>query len=331
MQSAVNSILRQCKRKSGDKLNILTHTAHEAFQTLQAKTGHNFFSLKFEHSKNWDTKFRPVPANYYTFPENTLPDNISFDIALAHHRFAAFQTIKPLADRLHIPLIVVEHTEPTNQSLLSNLDKFKQMRGDVNVFISEYSREKWGWGEDEAEVIHHGIDTDVFYPQEVRENVVLSVVNDFRGRGEIVGFPTWERVIRGLPYKLVGDSAGLSRAAKDVDELSHFYRSSRIFFSSAKMSPLPMSTLEAMSSGCAVVSTYNSMISKVIEHGVNGFITNDEDEMRKYLMMLLNDWGLAKKLGDAAAKTIREKFPLSSFVNKWNEVFDRAANIVYKG
>ena len=76
-----------------------------------------------------------------------------------------------------------------------------------------------------------------------------------------------------------------------------------------------MSLLEAMSCGCAVVSTETCMIPEVIENGVNGFMTNDEKQMERYLVDLLNDKNLAKEIGDNARKTIVK---IAAFSNSMN-------------
>jgi glycosyltransferase involved in cell wall biosynthesis len=63
------------------------------------------------------------------------------------------------------------------------------------------------------------------------------------------------------------------------------------------------------------------MIPEIIENGVNGFLSNDERELRGYCELLLNDAELANKLGSNARKTIEEKFNKERFLNQWNTVF----------
>ena len=86
-----------------------------------------------------------------------------------------------------------------------------------------------------------------------------------------------------------------------------------------------------MSCGCAVVSTETCMIPEVIENGVNGFMTNDEKQMKQYLVDLLNDESLAKEIGDNARKTIVKRYSTEGFVNTWQQILKSAANIVFKG
>ena len=83
---------------------------------------------------------------------------------------------------------------------------------------------------------------------------------------------------------MVGDTPGLSEPAASTEGLVATYQNSRIFLNTSTISPVPTALMEAMSCGCAVVSTATCMIPEVIEHGVNGFITNDTQEMKQYLV-----------------------------------------------
>ena len=92
-------------------------------------------------------------------------------------------------------------------------------------------------------------------------------------------------------------------------------------------SPIPTTLLEAMSCGCAIVSTATCMIPEIIEHGVNGYCSNDVGELRSFLDELLNNEELCERLGRAARKTVEDSLSLGSFVDRWNDIFDNAAFI----
>ena len=102
------------------------------------------------------------------------------------------------------------------------------------------------------------------------------------------------------------------------------YQKSLIFLNTSTISPVPTSLLEAMACGCAVVTTATCMIPEIIEDGVNGYISNDEDQLQSSIQNLLNNPGLAKELGENARQTIIEKFNEDSFVGNWNNIFNRA-------
>ena len=130
---------------------------------------------------------------------------------------------------------------------------------------------------------------------------------------------------------MVGDTPGLSKPAASIEELVATYQNSRIFLNTSTISPVPTALMEAMSCGCAVVSTATCMIPEVIEHGVNGFITNDKEQMKQHLVDLLNDEDMAREIGDNARKTIVERYSTDLFVNNWESVLRNAANITFRG
>jgi glycosyltransferase involved in cell wall biosynthesis len=205
------------------------------------------------------------------------------------------------------------------------------MGGDVNVFISDFSRQAWGFGGDST-VIHHGIDTEVFKPAPrlvKKEAHALSVCNDWINRDWCCGYNLWREVTKDLPVHVLGDTPGLSKPAASVAELVMQYRKAQVFVNTSLISPVPTSLLEAMSCGCAVVSTATCMIPSFLINGVNGLISNDPGTLRAYTKTLLEKPELAAKLGEAARKTILEQFSLDSFVSNWRGVFDRAASLTF--
>jgi glycosyltransferase involved in cell wall biosynthesis len=323
VSNQTRSIINKATLKK-DKFNILTFDTHERYQSQLCKTGHNFYSFRYDNCKVWDDDYAKKPDNYYILPNNSIFGWIDFDFILSQSKFGQFQVSQNINQQLRLPVVSLEHTLPIPNWPEQQTETFRQMRGDLNVFISEYSAKQWDVSQD-YNVIKHSVDSKLFDPGEwERKNQVLSVANDFINRDYCLNYQGWKRVTEGLPVRVVGDTPGLSEAAKDVSELVKEYQTSSVFFNSSTISPVPTSLLEAMSCGCAVVSTATCMIPEVIENGVNGFISNDEEELKGYIKQLLDDPSLAAKMGHAARKTIVEKFSEKSFINNWNEIFDLA-------
>jgi len=337
MPTKMSSILRAATRKPDEKLNILTFPTHERYESMLAKTGHSFYSYRAEGIKDWNETYAKLPDNYILLDpalgEAQIPDYVDFDLVLSQNKFGQFQIAKELATKFHLPLVSLEHTLPMPQWDENILLQTRQMRGHVNVFISDYSIDNWGWeSQEDTEVITHGIDTELFCPSETNSgDEILSVVNDWINRDWCCGFSIWQDVIKGLPHKVVGDTPGLSKPAASTEELVATYQNSRIFLNTSTISPVPTALMEAMSCGCAVVSTATCMIPEIIENGVNGFISNDHEELKQYLVDLLNDEGLAKEIGNNARKTITEKYSASKFVDRWNEILKLSSNLIFRG
>jgi len=338
MPSLVQTILRNATRKRGEPINILSFPTHERYQSNLSKTGQNFYLWQGEGIKPWRGDYAEVPEGTILLnPDkgsNQIPAEVDIDLVLSQNKFGQFEIAQQIANQLHLPLVSIEHTLPMETWGISELNQLYNMRGDVNIFISEYSRGRWGWGEDEAFVIHHGIDSIEFSPepnpQAERESVVLSVVNDWINRDWCCGFNLW-REITGypeteLPLTVLGDTPGLSESAKSTEELINTYRKSLVFLNTSLISPVPTSLLEAMSCGCAVVTTATCMIPDIIENGKNGYISNDPKELRSFVDTLLADKELALEMGKNARQTIIDKFSLISFVSNWNQIFQGVLN-----
>lgn len=325
MTTSISTILR---RAIGiDRPNILTSITHAGYESNLARSNAEFYSLSNVggEDKKWDEHNRPCPKNYHVLNKiNEIPSWLDVDILLSQHKWGSFQTMSNIAKQLGIPHINLEHTLPTTGLTKEDIEGYRQLNADINVFISEFSRDAWGYTPENSVVIKHGIDTDIFTPGNlIRQPRILSVVNRWIERNWCTGFDIWKRVTKDLPVFPVGDTPGLSESAKDVVELVGYYQSSQIFINTSIVSPIPMSLLESMACGCAVVSTATCMIPEIIIDGYNGFITNDEEQMRNKIVMLLNNPTLAAQLGNNARKTIESEFSLERFTNDWNQLFER--------
>lgn len=331
MATIVGSMTRAATRKDGEPLNILTAPCHERWQSGLTKTNATYYMIRCPQVKDWNFTYSRLPDNHILLNpsrgKKQIPPDVDFDLVLSHNKFGNWQVLAPLAQKLGLPLISLEHTLALPQWPDSHLAKLREMRGDLNVFISEYSAQAWGWGLDDPSVriVHHGVDTQVFSPGAVeKKKHVLSVVNDWIKRDAFCGFKLWQEVTRDLPTRVVGDTPGLSKPAASVEDLVNTYREAQVFLNTSLFSPIPTVVLEAMACGLPIVSTNNCMLPEVIEHGVNGFLSNDPKELTGYCHLLLKDEELSRRMGAAARKTILEKFSLDNFVRNWDKIFAEA-------
>ena len=83
-------------------------------------------------------------------------------LELCSFRNGPQQTAKVMQEKLGIPIVSLEHTLPTSVLKPEWLAEIKQMSGDVDVFISEFSRDEWGIESINPEVVHHGVDSKLF-------------------------------------------------------------------------------------------------------------------------------------------------------------------------
>lgn len=325
-----NNVLRRIRlsNRKPEKFNILTFPTHERYQTQLAKTGHNFYSFTMDGQKEWNLDQTPYPENYFSLPKNDYCGFLDYDFILVQSKFWQFQVAHQINQQLNLPIICLEHTWPLNGvHPEEQINKLRNMVGNVNIFISETSAKAWNIPVD-SKVINHGVDISTFKPIEIeKSNHILSVANDFIDRNFCLNFDGWERVTKNLPIKLIGKNPGLSEPASSVEELVKEYNSCSVFFNSSTMSPIPMSLLEAMSCGCAVVSTATCMIPEIIQDGVNGFISNDEKELREKLEYVLHNPEVRASIGNNARETIINNFSEEKFVENWNKLFNEAYEV----
>lgn len=323
---STKKIIDNCNIIKRGKYNILTFPTHERYETQLAKTGHNFFSFHIDKSKKWNSNQVDIPSNYFIMPEGDFSSYIEYDFILSQSKFWQYQAAKKIQSSLRIPIISLEHTLPTPQTMtMQQIEQMKNMVGDINIFISEYSAKAWSIYSDNVFIIHHGISTPDFTDLNMdRGDYVLTVANDFMNRDYCLNYSGWQRITNGIKTKLVGDTKGLSIPASSLQELILEYNKCGVYFNSSTLSPIPTSLLEAMSCGCAVVSTATCMIPEIIQDGVNGFISNDENELRNRIQYLLYNKEAREVMGKKARETIETKFPETKFLKNWNDIFDQA-------
>lgn len=325
----IKSIVRRATR--GDKLNIIVVGAtHERYESTLCKTGHNFFSLK--HGKTWDYNYAPMPENYYVI--NEIPYHEEFDLILVHTSGDRVSIANDIKSYCNLPILKHCHILPdVRYDIDYQKYAFNSDNVDYTSFISNYNMLAWGRSKENAFVVEHGMDTDFWEPgNRDRKNHLMSVVNYWADRDWACGWEAWKMIVgfkseQQLPIFVLGNNPGLSNPARNLQDLKKSYQESSIFLNTSLHSPVPMALLEAMSCGCAVVSTETCMIPEIITHGYNGLISNNPEELRKYCVELLNNPQQAREMGQNARNTILEKYNLSLFVDNWNSLFNQ---VIYK-
>ena len=343
MRSPLSSIIH--RMETGHKLNILTCPTHERYQSNFDDINANFFMWRGQGIKDWNEKFAPLPTNHYLLGPcqnlnlayeavrgNNLPTGVPFDLVLSQHKFGQYQTLAVFSKLLHIPIISLEHTLPMPTWGHKELELYHNKTSHANVFISDYNREKWGYDENEAFVIEHCVNSDIFKNlQQERKSQILTVANEYATRGHLLGWDIYQQVVNGLPIRPVGDTPGFSEPAETTEELVQEYNSSTIFLNTSVISPIPSSLLEAAACGCAIVSTNNCMIPDIFTHGKDAFLSNDVDELRKFIEHLLQNPQECEKMGKEASETVYNRFNKKRFTKEWQSLFDNFAQIKYTG
>mgnify|MGYP001085793864 CR=1 FL=1 len=128
-------------------------------------------------------------------------------------------------------------------------------------------------------------------------------------------------------YKNLAKAKGLSKRlifTGWVDDIKEVYRSTDIFILTSLWEGLPRSIIEAIKSGCIVVSYDSDGVSDIIKDGVNGFIVKKKDftKMAEIILKLINEKDFFKKIKDAVIKTDLLEFDIDFMVKKQEELYD---------
>jgi hypothetical protein len=335
MVTPIGSIIRAATREPQAPLNVLTFNAHERYQSFICKTGHNFYALRGEKYMEWTDAYAPVPNNYTMLPRNmSIPIDIELDIVFCPAR-VHLPDMQKIARMLHLPLLYLEVFIPNPKIQSSGLLKMKQESAsvDMTVFLNQHGVKVWGWTGEEKNhmIIPHGIDTKEFaFGNEMRLPRIISSVNEWVKRSWSHGFDLWKELTLGLPKVVTGNNPGLSTALSLPDLIKEYQRS-RIFLNTTQYVSIPTALLEAMACGCVPVTTNTGGMSDFVINGVNGFISNDKEELRSSLEKLLEDEALASQMGAAARQTIIDKFNIVDFTLRWDKLLRDTSQITYIG
>ena len=112
--------------------------------------------------------------------------------------------------------------------------------------------------------------------------------------------------------------------------VADLFRETDIFVLPSFWENLPMSLLEAMSHGLAIVSTPCGCVTEVIAHDVNGIIVpfGDAAALQAAIARLIEDPALRKRLGNAARVAHEERYEIEKYCGRladiWSETFRRS-------
>ncbi len=319
-------------------LRVLTFNWHESYIHMMAKTGHHFEVVEREKAgiRGWIRAIRPVPTNCRLISEEEGREGLGagkYDRIVAHN----LQDLLSVRDA-ETPKILVFHNKLSTEIALNTapVDRneylgqvavlFEKMRNLTLVFISPGKMRDWGF---HGEVILPGIDPEDYHGYSGEEASILRVGNGLKERDIMLGHSVQERVTRGLPSTILGLNAALPQATipGDWDAYRGFLRRHRTYLNTT-LEPYEdgynLAMLEAMATGMPVVSIANR--TSPIEDGGNGYLGQDETELRARLETLLQDRPLATRIGRRSRECALDRFPMGRFIERWNAVLEAATH-----
>ena len=188
------------------------------------------------------------------------------------------------------------------------------------VHVTPFNALMWDSGRTPTRVIEHGValPAGVTYGGDIARGLV--VTNHLARRGRRMGADLFASLRKVVPLDLVGmDSSELGGIGEvDHPQLPALAARYRFLFSPVRYSSLSLSTIEAMMAGVPVVALATAEMATVITNGVSGFAVTDTRRLADAMRALLDDRGLAERLGAAGRHSALERFAIARFGADWD-------------
>jgi len=172
-----------------------------------------------------------------------------------------------------------------------------------------------------------------------KERRVINMTQSLLGRRQFCHYDSIIQTITGFPALIYGsgnnDLGSLNGGELPFELMKGALRDSRVFvYGGTFPSPVTLSLLEAMCTGIPVVALGKNLaenvvpesdrinyyeIPSIIQNGYNGFQSDNINELRDDISKLMEDEGLAKKIGDAGRKTVIQLFGKDKIKKLWEE------------
>jgi len=303
------------------RLNILKYPWHTGHDYELAKLPHNFLYIKNTY-RSWATSHRPIPENVtWVSSVSDVPSDLmilhldqwSFDEPAKRFLFLNFR------NSYQGPKVVIIHgcnmVDGCTSERMAEL-----IRGCHVVCNSQTAQEMWNLPD--STFIRHGM-TPEEWPLTNFENNNIIINQPFNNRHLLTR--NHEGILR-AEAKVSLTWIGRDVKFNSFHEYKEFLQTSSIFFNPSYASANPRSRTEAMLMGLAVVTTNSHGEDEYIENGVNGYCSNDFNELIDCLKILKADPKKARQIGLAGRKTAQEFFHINRFIKSWNNLLHEIVN-----
>lgn len=192
----------------------------------------------------------------------------------------------------------------------------------------------------EDAIIRFYKDPAEFGPYTGEKKQVFNISQSFSQRIDFCNFDTFEKVVKGLPWKCAGSENEPLKdhwiGCVDYKTLRDELRKSRVYlYTGTYPAAYTLSFIEAWISGCPMVclgpklgnspyelgqETYE--IPGLIENGSDGYFSDDISELRTIVKGLLDDLPLCKAVGEVGRKRAIQFFGKEKIKKEWKEFFD---------
>jgi glycosyltransferase involved in cell wall biosynthesis len=111
--------------------------------------------------------------------------------------------------------------------------------------------------------------------------------------------------------------------AGEVANVDEFLQAADVFAFPSQDDAFPLALVEAMACGLPPVTTPVGGIPEIVTHEENGllFKPGDREQLRRSLCLLIENPGVARALGAAAARTVQQRYSTVAVSNRYRDLF----------
>ncbi|AKF09668.1 glycosyltransferase [Sandaracinus amylolyticus] len=253
-------------------------------------------------------------------------DAIESDVMILHvdqwtyHEPAKRFLFLRMRDAYRGPKIVINHG--CNMVDGCSSAQMRELIGDCHMVANSKTAHEL-WAVPSSTYIHHGMSAEEWPATDYANHNVLHVQPFSQQHGKCRNVAAIPRAEERVPVTWVGRDVKFASFTK----YRQFLRSSSIFFHPSYASANPRARTEAMLTGLAIVTTDSHGESEYIRNGVNGFCSNDMDELLDHLEYLYRHPREVRRIGRAGRATAQELFGINGYIDRWNALLARVVGL----
>jgi hypothetical protein len=331
-----------------DKMRILYLSCHSILEydevKLLTELGHEVFSFgSYVNPKNPHDMKRPgIPDGKYNdhllavvaqcSQENLHPELIEWAecIIVMHRADWIINNWEKMRGK-RVIWRTIGQSVPTTEAMLMNqrneglqIVRYSPMEAQMNNYIGA------------SKIIRFYKDPDEFGSWYGSSGGVMTVAQSMKKRGPFCGFDIFNEVTKDLPRYLFGpdnSDSTIDGGQLSYDELKIAYRMHGVYFYTGTYpASYTLNFIEAMMTGIPVVAIGRNLanigvypgvdtyeVDNIIRNDINGFVSDDKIELRKYVKMLLSNPKEAERIGKAGRETAISLFSKDIIKAQWKE------------
>jgi hypothetical protein len=306
-------------------LNVLVWHVHGSWTTSFVHGRHRYLLPTGEWAgvRSGGRMGRDWPANAVEVPVERLRDS-RVDVAVLQ-RTEELDWVEQLLGR-PVPMVFVEHNTPKGD--VPGTRHPLADRTDVPiVHVTHFNDLMWDSGKAATRVVEHGVvDPGARYTGDLPRAGV--VINEPVRRGRVTGTDLLPAFAAAAPLDVFGmgldglePCGGRVSAIGDLpsEQLHDELARRRVYVHPLRWTSLGLSLIEAMHLAMPVVALATTEATRAVPPDA-GFVSTNVRELAAGLRRLVDDPGLARRMGACARQFALAHYGLQSFLDAWDEL-----------